>query len=232
MYKTRLFQLREPFLTKSIWCDVSMMCLGVILAFVSATMFFEFFDLRNVKALIPTMFLQAQTPLRAAAKENVIVENAPAAVVSQNTSNNYAFRGDHGISFMKFRIVAPEDIFLKEIILNMDQFSQSYDLKNLQLYSGNVMLQEAAFFEGKGAFKDLLIKIPKNKEIWLQVKGTLSEQAHVGDRIRLLFADKESIKITNTAGDAMTFNNDYPIKGNIVSVIGKTLTDGNIGISK
>lgn len=229
MYKTRPFQLHDPFLTKSFWCNISVMCIGIILALLSAAVFFEFFDLYGGKTFVTTIFLQEPMSLKAAAAQ----ENEPAkkekesfAVLTAGAhKNNYAFRGDKNVPLMKFKLAAQEDVFLKELVLTMDQLSKTYDLKNIQLYKEHTILQETSFFEGRGVFKDLLIKLPQNKEIWFYIKGDVSEQANVGDRIRLLFVDREDLKITNVAGDSLAVKSDYPVKGDIVSVIGKTLTE-------
>mgnify|MGYP001610415153 CR=1 FL=1 len=232
MYKTQLFQ--GTFSIKSFWQIMAVMCFVVILALGGANIFLEFYAGNTFNSkLISEIFLSEQIPLKAvAAKENDVngggdIQPEPdfsAALILSASKNSYAFRSNKNVQLMKFKLTAREDIFLKELALNMDQLSKAYDLKNLQLYKGSVMLQETSFFEGKGIFKDLLIKIPQNKEIWFYVKGNISEQAHVGDRIRLFFADDKAIKITDVTGGELAIKSGYPVKGDIVSVIGQTLT--------
>jgi len=141
-------------------------------------------------------------------------------ITPENTAAAYAFPGQKDVALLSFTVSPSADGFIHAMTFVLGNLAHPYDLKSLKLTLGNQQLGEVSFFEGKGSFQNLMVKLAANKLMKFSVLATVSDQAQSGDRLMLNFADDRGIDATDTDGIQLNVVGDKAAGGQPVSVVG------------
>ncbi len=177
--------------------DLAMVGLGFVLALMFSVAVFELLNLQFGWTRMTGMETGGVHPaaatqeLRGAApKKNGDVADAPRLIVApEEVGPLSVVPGQDDVYFLRFTLSPESDGFVHGMSFALNGLAKPYDLKSLRLFLGDKQLGETAFFEGKGSFRNLMLKLEANKLLKLSVVGDVSGQAQVGDRLILELAD-------------------------------------------
>lgn len=207
--------------SKPLWQVFLATSLGVFLAFLSAAAIFEF---RSSGRLIFASVDELKPALRPAARAVFLGDNnsteSQVTIVSHASKNTHTKAGKANVILMKFDLRADKKTYLKSLNFTLDRMAHAYDLKALQLYVKDVLVAETPFFEWHGIFQNLLLKFDESETVSIEIRGSISDQANAGDRIRLLLDGENALEIMEENGKKLNIKTGFPLKGNVVSVIG------------
>jgi hypothetical protein len=146
--------------------------------------------------------------------------NAAKIQVKAEKINGYAYVGQRDVLFLKFSLSSLVDAKLKSLDFDMGGYARPSDIKNLQIYLDKKLIGEAPFFEASGIFDKLNIDLPKNQELDFEIKGTVSDEAFSGDRVRIGFKDADSLNVVDQAMNKLSPGAGFSAWGGYVSIIG------------
>lgn len=138
---------------------------------------------------------------------------------AEKTGVEYAVPGQQDVKLLNFTLSPASDGFVHGMTFALDDLAHQYDLKSLKLYLGDSRLGEVTFFEGKGSFQNLMIKLEANKLMEFSVLGTLSDQAQTGDRLLLKIADKQGVDAADGDGRNFEVVNNEQSQGAFISIV-------------
>lgn len=127
---------------------------------------------------------------------------------AEKNGPGYTVPGQKDVPLLKFTLSPASDGFVRGLTFTLDDLAHPFDLKSLKLFLGDESLGEVAFFEGKGTFANLMVKLSANKLMQFSVLGTISDQAQTGDRLKLKVSE---MKATDSNG------NDFGVQGGPMS---------------
>ncbi len=202
--------------------DVLMMAAGFVLAVVFCMALFELLNLRfhwiggaDVHGSAPQSSQQSsfqiRSPLGAGAGARMIF-------TSEKSPANYAVPGGEDAPLLNFSLSPSSDGFIHSMMFTLDDLAHPYDLKSLKLFLGGQQLGEVSFFEGKGSFDNLMVKMEANTLMNFSVTAAVSDQAEIGDRLRLKVAD-QGIQAEDNDGNDFSVASDGEMSGPVISIV-------------
>ncbi len=209
--------------------DFLMMSLGFVMALFFGMLLFETLNLQlhwigGVRGTASGGVQQASVDTPgvhgAAPQTTQQITGSRLIITPETTGTTYAFPGQKDVALLDFTVSPSADGFIHAMTFVLGNLAHPYDLKSLKLMLGDQVLGEVSFFEGKGSFQNLMVKLTANKLMKFSVLGTVSEQAQTGDRIMLQFADDRGIDATDTDGVQFGVDGGKAAGGQPVSVVG------------
>jgi len=200
--------------------DLFIMSLGFALALVFSIILFEIlnFQYRWTSGGVHPAPLAAPE-LHGAAPQNTQESLSSILTLSPEKVGPFsAVPGEPDVYLLRFTLSPSNNGFVHGLTFVLDNLAHPYDLKTLKLFLGDKQLGEVSFFEGKGSFQNLMLKLEANKLVKLSVVGTVSGQAPVGDRIRLKLAE-DGIDAIDDDGNMFEIVGGDSLKGAAISVV-------------
>lgn len=112
-----------------------------------------------------------------------------------------AARGEKEVRFLRLYLYASpqKDLALRSFILTRGagrKESRDEDVKNISVYSDNVLLGTSAFANGKAVFQfSKPVKLTKNSVMMLEIRVGIAPGAQSGDTLTLGFASKNDLDV-------------------------------------
>lgn len=210
--------------------DLAMVGLGFALALMFSVALFEILNLQFGWTKMPAgggvetggvypAAVATQELHGAAPQKNGDALAAPGLVVApEDVGPLSVVPGQDDVYFLRFTLSPESDGFVHGMSFALDGLARPYDLKSLRLFLGDKLLGETAFFEGKGSFRNLMLKLDANTLLTLSVVGDVSDQAQVGDRLILKLAD-EGINAIDGDGNPFEILGEGGLKSKAMSVV-------------
>lgn len=164
-----------------------------------------------------------------AAPQNQTADSPQLLLTSEKIGDGYASPGQADVPLLNFSVTPSRDGFVHGMTFALGHLAHPYDLKSLKLFlkgdagagssTAGQLLGEVSFFEGRGAFENLMVKVAANKIAEFSVVGTLSDQAQIGDRLVLGFADGGGISAIDSDGVDFSIQKNGTFSGPAVSVV-------------
>lgn len=212
--------------------DFLMMSLGFVMALLFGTLLFETLNLQfrwigGVRGTAPGGEQQAPWDTRgahgAAPQTTQQINGSRLIITPEKTSDTYAAPGQKDVQLLSFTVSPSADGFVHAMNFVLGNLAHPYDLKSLKLMLGDQQLGEVSFFEGKGSFQNLMVKLAANSLVKFSVLGTVSEQAQPGDRLMVRFAGDHGIDATDTDGAQFELSGIQIAGGQPISVVGGSI---------
>lgn len=206
--------------------DIAMVALGFVLALMFSVALFEVLNLqfgwtrmRGVESGgVRPAAVEIQELHGAAPQTNKEAGTAQRLVVtSEDVGPLYVVPGQDDVYFLRFTLSPESDGFVHGMSFALGGLARPYDLKSLRLFLGDKQLGEVAFFDGKGTFRNLMLKLEANKLLTLSVVGEVSGQAEVGDRL-ILELDDDGIDAIDGDGTPFEILGGETLKSKAMSV--------------
>ncbi|MFO0780913.1 MAG: hypothetical protein U0519_03445 [Candidatus Gracilibacteria bacterium] len=202
--------------------DLLMMSIGFVLAVVFSAGAFELLNLQFHWTGDVQPSQERAMPVHGAAQENTLSaspDSGPVMTVTKEpTGPLAAVPGEKDVNLLRFTLSPSDDGFVHGMTFVLDEIAHPYDLKRLKLYFGDRLLGEVSFFEGKGSFRNLMLRLSANRLLTLQLVGEVSTQAPPGDRLQLKF-DHDGLDASNADGETFRFVGLDALKGTPVSIV-------------
>jgi hypothetical protein len=185
-----------------------MMTLGFLMALIVCTAVFEILNLqfhwtdRQLAAVSGGVKLASQgiENVHSAAPKTQETTGSQLIISSEKTKTTYVVPGQKDVPLYHFSLSPTNDGFIHAMTFVLGDLSHPYDLQKLKLYLGDSLIGEVLFFDGKGTFQNLMMKLKANQLMSFQIVGTVSEQAQPGDRLILQLADQLGIDAVDADG--------------------------------
>ncbi len=209
--------------------DILMMSLGFVMALLFGTLLFETLNLQfrwigGVRGSAPGGEQQAPWDTRgvhgAAPQTTQQITGSRLIITPEKTSDTYAVPGQKDVQLQSFTVSPSADGFIHGMTFVLGNLAHPYDLKSVKLTLGDQQLGEVSFFEGKGSFQNLMVKLSANSLMKFSVLGTVSEQAQPGDRLMLQFSGDRGIDVADADGVPFTVVGGKEAGGQPISVVG------------
>jgi|GEM_PF-6195384 len=132
-------------------------------------------------------------------------------------ASSYAAPGQKDVALLDFTLNPSNDGFIRGLSFSLSNLALPYDLKVLKLFVGDEKIGEVSFFDGKGDFKNLMVKVQANSLAHFHVLGDINDQAEMGDRLVLNMNNK--IDAEDSDGSAFSLVAQGNLSGPAVSVV-------------
>jgi hypothetical protein len=207
--------------------DLAMVGLGFALALIFSVALFEILNLQfgwtrmsgvETGGVHPAAVATQELHGAAPQKNGGVLETPGLVVTPEEVGLLSVVPGQDDVYFLRFTLSPESDGFVHGMSFALDGLARPYDLKSLRLFLGDKQLGETAFFEGKGSFRNLMLKLEANKLLKLSVVGDVSGQAQVGDRLILKLAD-DGIDAIDGDGNPFEILGEEGLKSKAMSVV-------------
>ncbi len=187
--------------------DLVMMATGFVFAFFFSVVVFEIFNAHfhwigegSVSSGGAQQVSGINETVHGAASQSMQQTASELLVSAEKSGPAYAVPGQKHVTLMKFSLSPSNTGFVTSMSFDLDKLAHPYDLQSLQLFYGDEQLGDVSFFEGKGSFKNLMIKVEANRLMEFTLTGTVSGQAQIGDRLITKFASDLGIVANDNNG--------------------------------
>lgn len=196
--------------------------LGVFFLVVTA-----FFLLQSLKfAGVLGVNGMGRADLRGAAFERIAYDPAGDGVVSVHVDKGaslQAGRGEKDVELFNFSVTSHKAAKIDRLVFSLHDGSDQSDLESLQLYIDGEYFSERSFFEGKGTFDDVHVRLHPGNTVHFRLTGSVSPGAQPGHRLKVGFAEADDLVVKSIVSERLSTDLSFPARGPAVSVIGAPL---------
>lgn len=129
--------------------------------------------------------------------------------------------GQQDARLMSFLLTSKKAAKVQRLHFSLGELADAAELTSLRLHADGAFVAERAFFEGKGAFDDLHLRLHPGTPVLVDVLGQMSDDAQPGHRLRVGFADNEAVDVKSIVSEPLETSLEFPVWGPAVSVIGR-----------
>lgn len=199
------------------------MIFGVVLGF------FLLLQSLKITGIIPRLAPLDARALRGAAlqaeaeSETSVPAEKTLAVKFEDAAAFYAAAGQQNVPLLSFTISSSKAAKVNRMAFSLSDLAMADDLESLQLFIDGELLTERAFFEGKGVFDNIHLRLHPGEEVPVEVKGQVSGDATPGHRVQIGFRERGDLVVQSIVSEPLAADVDFPAWGPAVSLIGRPL---------
>lgn len=158
---------------------------------------------------------------------STFLEHAPqetdVMVTAHHDIDRAVTAGQKDVQLFSFTLSARKAAKVQNLSFSLGELANPTDVQSLQLFIDGEFFAERAFFEGKGTFKDVHLRLYPYRDVRIDVMGQVHENAPAGHRLQIGFESEDDLFLQSIASEPLESNLNFPVWGPAVSVIGQPL---------
>ena len=179
----------------------------------------ESFDLaKKTDASLDAQVNVLQTPLT-----EYLADDSDIAIMVHDDAERAVTAGQKDARLLSFTLSSRKAAKVQRMNFSLGTLAEPTDLQTLQLFIDGEFVVERPFFEGKGSFDDLHLRLYPHRDVRVDVTGSVHEDASVGHRLKLGFVEENDLIIRSIASEPLESGLTFPVWGPAVSIIGQRL---------